>query len=120
MNTEQWTKWFRGWLEEHPLKAQPQFLRARFVEDVMYRIRNARAPAPAFRWFPRPRFAFTLGTAAVCAVLVAVLGGRSSDTLVRQVTHDAQALLEAGEFAQLNGTNLESDELNELDEMGDS
>ena len=126
MNTEQWTKWLRGWLERHPLKEPPRSLQTHFVEEVMTRIRSAQTPAPVFRWVPQPRFGLALGTAAVCGVLMAVLVGRSSDTVIRQVTHDAQTLLESGEFAMLNGSDFEEevkendqlqDELNEIDEM---
>lgn len=78
MDATNWLTWFRGWLTKHPLKEPPETLQHRYTEEVMRRIQLAEAPAPVYRWVPRPRVAFALATATACALTLVVWMQRPS------------------------------------------
>ena len=78
MDPDTWLTWFREWLAKHPVKEPPETLRHGYTEEVMRRIRLTDAPAPIYRWAPRPRVAWALATATVCALTIVVWVNRPS------------------------------------------
>ena len=90
-----------AWLKRHPVQSPPQD--PSYVPNVMGRVRE---PAPAYRWVVRPRMAWAVATAAVCAMaLVAVRQPSRSERLASRMTQDLEQSLavmaEVGELDSL-------------------
>lgn len=97
MTSGDFLSWLKNWLTRHPLKAPLESLQASYIEEVMTRIRATQAPAPAFRWVPRPQVAFALGTAFACALALLVVMHRAPTRIAQQIEREWQLLSEVGE-----------------------
>lgn len=105
--------WLRSRLARYPLKEPPAFDRARYITEVMERVKALGEPTPALRpagrWWAWPRLA--LATAAVAAALLVVarvqspgpgpvpasMTGAPASPLAQEISDDAQVLAELDE-----------------------
>lgn len=92
--------WLTAWLRRHPLQAPPQAMQEAYTTQVMARVKEA-MPVPVVRWIPRPRLAFSLGTALACGLVMVIWLNRQPDRIASRVERSVQVLAELGE---LNGS----------------
>lgn len=126
----EFTAWFRQWVSGHPLKEPPAFDRARYIAEVMERVKALGEPTPALRpagrWWAWPRLA--LATAAVAAALLVVarvqspgpgpgpvpasMTGGAGTPLAQEISDDAQVLAALDEPLPLaSGATDDAEEL---------
>ena len=78
--------WLKTWLTRHPLKEPTTLDRADYTREVMARVKalDQSAPSPARSWFPWPRLALAVATAAAGLALVIWTANRSTPQVAQE------------------------------------
>ena len=82
------------WLTCHPLKEPTDMDPARYTAEVMTKITAVDQPRllPAHHWFPWPRLALAIATAAAGIVVVMMTTHSTSQRLAEHISRDSQLL----------------------------